>query len=152
MAILCPELPYLSTQADELHAPVARHLAHVYLQCHSIAEPVALDLFHIAFLLTSYLRQRRLWLSPPVVAAHGFGRTVLGRPVEHQDDTIDLVRGDQELTLATELVGTYGLTAARRERPRTTRHIEAIIMANGQMATQELIDFFLKSAVRARDH
>jgi len=67
--------------------------------------------------------------------------------VEHQDSSLDPVSLDQKPTLGTEPIGAYELGTARDERPGTARHIESIMMVNGQMIQEELIDFLLKAPV-----
>jgi hypothetical protein len=67
--------------------------------------------------------------------------------VEHQDDSLDRVRRDQSATFGAEPIGAYELGTTRDERPSTSWHVKAIIVVDGQMALEELIDFLLKSPV-----
>ena len=80
------------------------------------------------------------------------GWAVFGRSMEHQNDPLDTVCLDQELALAAVPLAADELGTTRGERPGTSGQVDAIAVVYGEVVLEELIDFLLKSPIRAGDH
>jgi hypothetical protein len=69
--------------------------------------------------------------------------------MKEEDEVLDTVRFDEELTFAAQLARAKEVSATRCEAASTARHVEPIVLPNAERAGEERVGGFLESTVGA---